>query len=299
MFKGHPALDTADALILIERLADHIEELVFGGGDPLLRKDLPTLINQAFDKNLRVEIQTNAQVLSKDFVKSVKDQVVRWGFSLDSWDPKVHDAIRGRVGNHKRVVEAAALLADEGIDWNLRTLVARPTLSTVEPIGDWLQSIGFRGNWYLLQYTAVGDEMQNRQQFEISDSEFLAIVEPIVLKYNQSAFHTLPVPDGDRRNIYFLIAPDGAVYNHPPCGHPYVVVGNILSETFDNLLERLSIDFQAHYRRYGIPEKLRAATDGLSPQIPMSNLANTHGKQPGKNELFSTSQPKPFLERSL
>jgi hypothetical protein len=33
MFKGHPHLDTDHALILIDRLKGHVEELVFGGGE--------------------------------------------------------------------------------------------------------------------------------------------------------------------------------------------------------------------------------------------------------------------------
>ncbi len=250
---------------MIDRLAGHVQELVFGGGDPLQRKDLQVLINRAFDKNLRVEIQTNAQFLTHEFVNNMKDRVVRWGLSLDSWNSQVHDTVRGRTGNYGKVIDAVSWLTGEGVDWNLRTLVARPTLATIEPIGELLQAIRFQGTWYLLQYTAVGDEMHNRQQFEISDTEFSAIVEPIAQKYSQSLFRTLPVPDGDRRQIYFLIAPDGAVYNHPASGSPYIIVGNVLSDSFDDLLARLNIDFRAHYRRYGVPEKLRAQAGELFP----------------------------------
>jgi len=294
MFKGHPHLDTDHALILIDRLKGHVEEMVFGGGDPLLRKDLPTLINRAFDNDLRVEVQTNAQILTSEFVKNVKERVIRWGFSLDSCDPRVHDAIRGRLGNYKKVTEIAARLTAAGINWNLRTLVARPTLTTVEPIGEWLQSIQFRGNWYLLQYAAVGDEMHNRQHFEISDSEFRTTVEPIAKKYSQSSFRTISVPDGDRRQIYFLIAPDGDVYNHPLPGHPYVVVGNILSNTFDDLLKKLNINFQAHYMRYGVPETLRVAAHGSPTDIRANSSVGAHPERLGAKETHSIFDTGPL-----
>jgi MoaA/NifB/PqqE/SkfB family radical SAM enzyme len=254
MFKGHPALDTDDAFRLLDRLSGNVQELVLGGGDPLLRRDLVALVERAEAAGLGIEIQTNAQLLRSDFVRAVGNRIIRWGLSMDSAIPLLHDQIRGRSGNHNKVLEAASTFTELGLDWNLRTLVARPTLSTVAEIGEWLKSINFAGVWYLLQYSPTGDEARHRERFEISDEEFQLAVEPIAKRYAGQSFRTIAVPDSARQGIYFLIAPDGSVYNHPRSGEQYAIVGNILTSSFDELVTKLSVDFDGHYNRYGFAE---------------------------------------------
>lgn len=255
MFAGHLALDSSSGMTLINNVAlGGVEELVFGGGDPLQRKDLLELVTHAaFDRRLTVEIQTNAQLLTAARLNPLHPWVHRWGLSLDSSDEDVHDLVRGRPGNYRKVIGAANMFTEMNVRWNLRTVVAKPTLSSVCKIGDWLNDIGFVGTWYLLQYTPLGDEMRNRDRFEITAHEFAETVSAVVERFAGTLFSTVPVPDADRRGIYFLMAPDGAVYNHPSPGEPYAIVGNILTDCFEELVQRLTIDFSRHYDRYGTP----------------------------------------------
>ena len=289
MFRGHPALSTPDAQALIGKLAGRVTEFVFGGGDPLLRKDLSGLIEFASDAGLVVEVQTNAHTLTRSFIARHRERITRWGLSMDSWDAQLHDSVRGRVGNHAKVLEAASVFSQYGLNWNLRSLVSKPTLSGLAPIGEWLAATRFTGTWYLLQYAPLGDEKHNCDTFQISDADFLAAVKPIEARFSKAPFRVIAVPDVDRRQIYFLIAPDGAVYNHPPPGRPYSVVGNILTESFDILLDRLDIDFRAHYLRYGSADEPVDFADSMAPTAHADTLIQVQPVSPQDSpEVFDT-----------
>lgn len=253
MFIGHPALSTADARRLIERVASAgVIDFVLGGGDPFQRRDLIELVRYATGAGLRVEIQTNAQIpASPSLFETLAPIVTRWGLSLDSAVPAIHDQVRGRVGNHAKVVRAGEWLVSVGAEWNLRTLISKPTEQTVSDIGEWLTRIGFVGKWYLLEYSPTGDERANRPEFEIPTELFRERAEAVGERYRAALFRVLPVPDEERRGIYFLMAPDGSVYNHPPPGADYKVVGNILEHGWNELVERLLIDYEGHASRYG------------------------------------------------
>lgn len=253
-FLGHPDIDTESGKVLLEKIASaQIRTITFGGGDPLIRRDLEELVEYARGLNLQVEVQTNAQLLTDARFSALSKKVDLWGLSLDSFNDNVHDTIRARDGNYKKVVQAADLLITEEANWNLRTLVCLPTLDTFSDIGDWLTEIGFTGKWFLLQYSPVGDEMQNRGMFEISDAVFADATREVASRYSDRAFDIVSAPDKDRQGIYFLIAPDGATYNHPSPGEPYRIVGNILEDDVFDLIRRLDLDYHKHYARYGLP----------------------------------------------
>lgn len=82
--------------------------ITFTGGEPLLREDIITLINEAKKHNIHVSINTNGALLkkkAKELVDSGVDTII---ISIDSYDPKTHDGIRQYLGLFK--------LAEEGIE---------------------------------------------------------------------------------------------------------------------------------------------------------------------------------------
>jgi MoaA/NifB/PqqE/SkfB family radical SAM enzyme len=251
MFAGHPPLDTRAATALIEKVAaSGAKQMVFGGGDALQRKDLPQLAKVAKESGLVVEIQTNAQLLNDQRYENLQPLVNLWGLSLDSFERALHDSVRGRVGNYDRVQAAALRFQNTDARWNLRTLISKPTHATVSPIGDWLRAIGFRGIWYLLQYTPLGDEIANRHEFEITDGFFEKVAGEITRSFQHSPFRVSATPETKRRGIYFLIAPDGSVYNHPSPGVAYEIIGNIGYHDFAELEARLQMNYHLHNERY-------------------------------------------------
>ena len=254
MFTGHEALDTKRSLQLIDKVADAgIPHIVFTGGDPLQRTDLTQLIDHANVRGLRVEVQTNAQhPRTIALIEALRDVVSLWGLSIDSAESRIHDSVRGRPGNHLRCIQAGARLTELGLPWLLRTLISRPTVASFLGIGDWLGALGFEGVWYLLQYLPIGDESANSDEFLLTDQEFNTAAQAAINRYKEQSFKTVSVGEPVRRGIYFLMAPDGAVYNQPPPGEQYSIVGNIMCDDFESLERRLMIDYTRHAQRFGV-----------------------------------------------
>ena len=94
-------LGTADVQALLDDVArlGHGTMVVLTGGEPLIRKDLETLIEHGSALGLPMVVGTNAMSLTERRVRSLKKAgVLGLGISLDSLDPDCHDRFRGHKG---------------------------------------------------------------------------------------------------------------------------------------------------------------------------------------------------------
>jgi AdoMet-dependent heme synthase len=91
----------------LESLLDGPRELVFSGGEPLLRKDIFELIRFGTDKGFKTLMPSNGYLIDEDMAKKIRDCGLKEIFiSLDSTNEKTHDFLRGVEGAHKRVMRA-------------------------------------------------------------------------------------------------------------------------------------------------------------------------------------------------
>lgn len=98
----------------------------FGGGEPLLRKDLPAVASFAAGCGLRVSMNSNGYLIDKDTAVSLKTAGFhKVGISIDSHLPKIHDRFRGVAGSHARAIRALALLRMAGIKTSISTVICR------------------------------------------------------------------------------------------------------------------------------------------------------------------------------
>lgn len=110
-------LKTEDALTLIDQLADAgLMVLAFSGGEPMLRKDWPVLLERAVKRGLCVNIGTNGTSITEE----VADQLQGIGISsvtisLDSHRPEVHDEFRQYPGLFPKTTRAISRLVSRGI----------------------------------------------------------------------------------------------------------------------------------------------------------------------------------------
>ncbi len=88
-------------------LLDGPKELVFSGGEPLLRKDIFELIRFGTDKGFKTLMPSNAYLINEDVAKKIRDSGLKEIFiSLDSTREETHDFLRGVPGAHKSVMKA-------------------------------------------------------------------------------------------------------------------------------------------------------------------------------------------------
>ena len=126
-------LSTSAAKQLIKEASDiNIEWLVFGGGDPLLRNDLPYLIKYAKSLGLKTDLQTNGLLLTSDIFRQIQGNIDRIGLSLDGEDAKIHDEIRNYPGHFNKVLAVLSMCSHYQIPVTIRTLICKPNIGKIE-----------------------------------------------------------------------------------------------------------------------------------------------------------------------
>jgi MoaA/NifB/PqqE/SkfB family radical SAM enzyme len=131
--------------------------LIFNGGEPLLRPDLPELVRFAADNGFLTRLNTNALLLDRARLAALKKAGLRQcAVSLDSADPNTHDLMRGVPGTQAKVLESLRLLRAARLDSIVYTFVSkRNTVADLRATIDLARSAGAR-SLYLTPLIAVG-----------------------------------------------------------------------------------------------------------------------------------------------
>jgi radical SAM protein with 4Fe4S-binding SPASM domain len=123
--------------IIDEAAGSGITNLIFSGGEPLLRESLPDLIEHAVRAGCGVTLLTNGLLFTSELAGRLIAPKVRIKMSLDGTTAQTHEALRG-PGTFKRTLDVLGMLVDLGAPgltvhftvnrWNFRELRDLPSL---------------------------------------------------------------------------------------------------------------------------------------------------------------------------
>jgi radical SAM protein len=132
-------------------------QLILTGGDPLLRRDLFPIIDEAVRLGIGVSITPAATpALTRDTLRRLKDHGVEGvGLSLDGSTAARHDSIRGIPGTFDRTMEALLRTCDLGLPVQVNTLVSAETACDLPAIFSLLQGFPL-ARWSLFFLISVG-----------------------------------------------------------------------------------------------------------------------------------------------
>ncbi|MFZ2651036.1 MAG: radical SAM protein [Burkholderiaceae bacterium] len=123
----------------------HATMVVLTGGEPLLRKDLETLIQHGAALGLPMVVGTNAVLLSERRVRSLKSAgLMGLGISLDSLDPSCHDRFRGRAGAWAKTMAGIERCRRSGVDFQLHFSLTDGNAHELPAMVEFAQSCGAR-----------------------------------------------------------------------------------------------------------------------------------------------------------
>ena len=116
--------------IMKEATACGTTTFILGGGEPLLRNDVPRIVH-ALDKNkATLTLFSNGEYLTEEKARSLADSHVYGVFvSLDSADPEKHDKNRKRPGLFKKALEAIENCKRWGIPIGISTVCTKDGLA--------------------------------------------------------------------------------------------------------------------------------------------------------------------------
>ncbi|MFZ2655422.1 MAG: 12,18-didecarboxysiroheme deacetylase [Victivallales bacterium] len=108
--------------------------ILFSGGEPLTRQDLPELAAYAVSKGLRAVISTNGTLIDGKLAEKLKKIGLSYvGISLDGLR-EVHDSFRGRKGAFDEAMNGIRACMAAGLKVGLRFTVCRENLDEVPGI---------------------------------------------------------------------------------------------------------------------------------------------------------------------
>ncbi|WP_462272120.1 12,18-didecarboxysiroheme deacetylase [Methanohalophilus sp.] len=158
-FEGE--LSTAEGKRLIDDLAEFKTPVIlFSGGEPLVRKDLPELAEYAVSKGLRAVISTNGTLIDMDMAKKLKEIGLSYvGISIDGTE-ETNDRFRGQQGAFKKALEGVHNCMKAGIKVGLRFTINKSNFREIPAIFDLLEEEGIpRICFYHLVYAGRGSDL--------------------------------------------------------------------------------------------------------------------------------------------
>jgi len=249
--RSYPELDTADWRRIIDRLWDlNIPHLIFTGGEPTLRNDLPELIAYAEGKGQITGLNTNARRLSDpDYVT----QLVEAGLdhvqiTVESHDPVVHDKMVNLQGAWQQTISGLKNTLNSSLFVMTNTTMLKHNQSSIGKTLDYLAGLGVPTvGLNALIYSGRGKDVGTGLT-EAELKPLLTLAQETIKNTGQTLIwyaptlycHLNPLElnlgiKGCTAALYNMcVEPDGGVI---PCQSYYNQIGNILNDPWKSIWE--------------------------------------------------------------
>jgi MoaA/NifB/PqqE/SkfB family radical SAM enzyme len=156
-------ITTDDAIDLINQLGGcGVKYLRFTGGEPLLRRDLFTILNRARTVGFRrISIQTNGLLLKK-LHRDINDSpITRVSVSIDGLEP-TNDRIRGIAGYFQLALEGFSLIKNKELQ--LCVTLSRDSIRELDSLTQLARDLGAD-----FAFNVLDDHMYFTRNIELRD----------------------------------------------------------------------------------------------------------------------------------
>jgi 12,18-didecarboxysiroheme deacetylase len=154
-------LTTEEGKALIDDLAEFGSPVIlFSGGEPLMRKDLPELAEYAVSKGMRAVISTNGTLITESIARTLKEIGLSYvGISLDGME-EIHDKFRGVKGAYKKALEGIKNCQKAGIKVGLRFTMNKINVDDIPQVFQLIDEMSIpRICFYHLVYSGRGTDI--------------------------------------------------------------------------------------------------------------------------------------------
>ncbi|HTX44000.1 MAG TPA: radical SAM protein, partial [Methanocella sp.] len=258
-------LSTDEWKKIIKKAVDfEVPNVVFTGGESLLRGDLEELVAYAEGHDVVTGLITNGRLLTKERVASLKRAGLDYvQITIESPDPAVHDKMCG-VASFGETVAGIKNSVNE-LFTTTNTTITRQNYETVKGLVPFLHGLGVR-KFGLNAIIRAGKGVQAEG---LTPEELKELLPDVINKANElgmefiwytpTRYHQLnPVEMGlgvkacSAARLTLAVEPDGSVL---PCQSYFKPLGNALTDDFQKMWEA---DLAKHLRAHDfVPERCR------------------------------------------
>jgi len=164
-------LTTVQGKSLLDDLAAFgVPVVLFSGGEPLVRKDLPELASYAVGKGMRAVISTNGTLITAPVARTLKEIGLSYvGISLDGMQ-EINDRFRAVPGAFRSALDGIRNCQAAGIKVGLRFTINRFNVQEIPSIFQLIEEMDIpRVCFYHLVYAGRGSELVE-QDLSLEDS---------------------------------------------------------------------------------------------------------------------------------
>ncbi|MEJ5358540.1 MAG: 12,18-didecarboxysiroheme deacetylase [Desulfobacterales bacterium] len=154
-------LSTDEGRALLDDLAAFgVPVVLFSGGEPLLRPDLPELAAYAVSRGMRAVISTNGTLIDAETARTLKAIGLSYvGISLDGME-EVNDRFRAVPGAFRAALEGIRRCQEAGIKVGLRFTINRHNVGEIPAVFRLIEEMGIpRVCFYHLVYAGRGSRL--------------------------------------------------------------------------------------------------------------------------------------------
>lgn len=172
-------LTTDEGKALLDDLAQFgVPVILFSGGEPVMRKDLPELARYAVEHGMRAVISTNGTLITPEKARLFKEIGLSYvGISIDGME-EVNDRFRGVKGAFQDALNGIRNCQEAGIKVGLRFTINKLNAAEIPAIFDLVEDTGVpRICFYHLVYAGRGSELVEQ---DLSHEETRAVVDLIM-----------------------------------------------------------------------------------------------------------------------
>lgn len=120
-----------------------ILQVYFSGGEPLVRKDLITLIRTAHDLGFYSNMSTGGTLIHKELLKKIKEAGLdSIQLSIQDSRPESADLISGVKQSFEKKIEAARLIVELEIPLGINVVIHRHNIERISEIIDFAANLG-------------------------------------------------------------------------------------------------------------------------------------------------------------
>jgi MoaA/NifB/PqqE/SkfB family radical SAM enzyme len=174
--RGHKDLTTGEIYTIIDELARiGTKRINLVGGEPLLRKDIGSIIDYIKSKKIECAMTSNGYFVPKK-INDVK-KLDLLCISLDG-DREANDANRGE-GSYDRAMEAIKVARENGVPLQVATVITKNNIDALEGLLEKGKQLGFAVGFSTLISQTVNGEKITPENIT-SDKEYKQVIKKLI-----------------------------------------------------------------------------------------------------------------------
>lgn len=158
----------------------NISDIIFTGGEPLLRKDIFEILEMAKKRKYSIDLCTNGTLINDSVAQKLKEYLSEISVSLDGSYAELYDGIRGVDNGFINVITGIKSLYKFGHDIHLTTVVTNRNYKDIKNIAMLGERLGAKSISYLGLITKFATNIQEALSIKMTNEQLDEIKKDIL-----------------------------------------------------------------------------------------------------------------------